>query len=977
VVRPIVRTCVLTVASLLGPSMAWAQSNSSIAGVAKDGTGGVIPGVTVEASSPALIEKVRTAVTDAAGQYKIVNLVPGVYSVTFTLTGFNVVKREGIELTASFTANVNVEMRVGDLSETITVSGQSPTVDVQNVVQQKVMTRDVLDAIPVGMKSTGQIGVLIPGVTSTSQDVGGSQFSGQGLAIHGSRLNEVASLYDGMQYNVGQGRGGQFVAITTNDGTVQEVAVETGGLSAEAEVGGMRFNLVPRDGGNTFKGLLGASYTDHNLQSDNLSAGLLARGLTSSATVKRVYDFNPSFGGPILKDRLWFSGSYRKWATEQTLAGIYYNLTPTGRAYTPDLNRPADSQEFNQNGSLRVTWQVTPKNKISAQYQSAYQRRPYYGYSLGQLTSAPEAIYFSKSIPMYQGQMSWSSPISSRLLLEGGWLYNIKNYWTVPQPDNLPNQTPYSDLGTGFSWGNYSNTYGNNEGQNFNTRASASYVTGSHAFKTGVTFMRLWADTGSNVVNNGMTLQLLNGVPRQVTVWATPFEFYENVSQNWGVFVQDQWTIKRATINAGVRYDYLEGTVPAQTLGPGPQVPTRSISFREVAGAPDWSNVTPRFGLAYDVFGTGKTALKFNIGKYLAAPNPITFTRVANPAGGLVQSATRTWTDLNRDFIPDPNELGALSNPNFGSTVVGTQYSPEALTDRTYNWEVGVQLQQEIVPRVSLNAAYYRRWYGNLLVTDNQALAPTDYSPYSVNAPIDSRLPGGGGYTVSGLYDPKSLIAARNFIGLASKYGDAMEHYNGVDVTVNARLQQGVVVAGGLSMGRVETNYCFVTSSPQGTGLPPTQGAVTAAGLLYCDVKPPFQPNVKLLGVYPLPWGGVTFAATFQSIAGPMITAASTYTNAQIAPSLGRNLATGVNGIATVQLIQPGTMYDERLYQLDLRGSKIFRFGRTRVQANVDLYNAGNASSILTINTTYGSSWQRPTSILQGRLLKFGAQLDF
>ena len=243
-----------------------------------------------------------------------------------------------------------------------------------------------------------------------------------------------------------------------------------------------------------------------------------------------------------MKDRLWFWGSYRNWATQQTLAGIYYNSTPTGRAYTPDLTRPADSQEFNQNGSLRLTWQASPRNKFSGQYQSAYQRRPYYGYSLGQLTSAPEAVCFSKSIPMYQSQMSWNSPVSNRLLLEGGWLYNRKNYWTVPQPTNEPTQIPSSDLGTGFSWGNYSNTYGNNEGRNFNARFSGSYVTGSHAFKVGLTFMRLWADTGANVVNNGMTLQLLNGVPRQVTVWAT-VRVLREPRQHLGPLAQDQWTV--------------------------------------------------------------------------------------------------------------------------------------------------------------------------------------------------------------------------------------------------------------------------------------------------------------------------------------------------------------------------------------------------------------------------------------------------
>src|SRR5437870_6510693 len=190
------------------PLRVFAQG--SIAGVVKDTSGAVLPGVTVEAASPVLIEKVRTAVTDAAGQYKIINLVPGTYAVTFSLTGFNTVKRDGIELTAAFTANVNADLKVGALEETITVSGQAPTVDVQNVTQQRVMTRDILNEIPAGMKSTGQIGALIPGVTSTSQDVGGTAFSSVGLAIHGSRLNEQAALYDGMNFNNGQGRGGQF-----------------------------------------------------------------------------------------------------------------------------------------------------------------------------------------------------------------------------------------------------------------------------------------------------------------------------------------------------------------------------------------------------------------------------------------------------------------------------------------------------------------------------------------------------------------------------------------------------------------------------------------------------------------------------------------------------------------------------------------------------------------------------------------------
>ena len=171
----------------------------------KDTSGAVLPGVTVEAASPALIEKVRTVVTDGAGQYKIVDLRPGVYTVTFTLAGFSTVKREGIELTASFTATVNADLRVGALEETITVTGETPTVDVQNVVQQRVMTRDIIDAVPAGTKSAMVLGVLIPGVTTISQDVGGTISARPRSRSTAAAPQEMQLLHDGMAYNNGPG----------------------------------------------------------------------------------------------------------------------------------------------------------------------------------------------------------------------------------------------------------------------------------------------------------------------------------------------------------------------------------------------------------------------------------------------------------------------------------------------------------------------------------------------------------------------------------------------------------------------------------------------------------------------------------------------------------------------------------------------------------------------------------------------------
>lgn len=953
--------CVMAVTMfVLAALPASAQSGSGIAGVVKDSSGAVLPGVTVEASSPALIEKVRTAVTDGAGQFKIVNLVPGVYAVTFTLTGFSSVRREGIELTASFTANVNADLRVGSLQETITVTAESPTVDVQNVTQQRVMTRDIISAIPAGMRSAAQLAVLIPGVTTNNQDVGGTAFSAAAIAIHGSRLQEQTQLYDGMNYNNGQGRGGNFIAIVTNDATVSEISLETSGLSAESETSGIRTNLIPRDGGNTFKGLFIGSFANNDLQSGNLNDDLKATGLMSVTTVKRSYDIDPAFGGPIRKDRLWFWGSVRAQASEQSVAGIYYNLTPTGRAYTPDLTRPADSIERNQNESLRLTWQATPRNKINLHHQNAGQQRPYYGYSLGQLTNAPEAIYRSKSAPMYQSQGGWNSPVTSRLLFEAGVLYNNKDYATVPQPDNAPNQVAYRDLGTGFSWGNYGNTYGHNASHNFNTRFAASYVTGSHALKAGITYMHLWAWTSSDVVNNGMTLQLRNGSPTQVTVFATPLNFYEILDANWGMFLQDQWTMKRMTINAGVRFDALRNMVPEQTIGPGPQVPARNISFAAVDNVPNWKDVTPRFGVSYDLFGTGKTAVKFSFGKYLEGPNPPAYTRPANPAGAIVQNATRTWSDRNGDFVPQADELGALNPSNFGTTNISTRYADDALVNRGYNWEVAAQVAHELVPRVSVNAGYFRRWFGGFNATDNLSLTPADYDTYCATAPSDSRLPGGGGYQVCGLYDQKRIVTQNNLISKASNFGTQTEIFNGVDVSLNARLPRGVVASGGASVGRVATNNCFVVDSPQ--------------AMLNCDTTPPFQPNVKGLAIYPLPWWGLQTSATFQSVPGPQILATRSYSRAEVFSSLGRNLTSAT---ANVPLIKPGTVYAERLYQVDFRVSKSIKIPRGRVQANVDLYNAFNASSILAITNTYGPLWLRPTQILQGRLLKFGGQIDF
>jgi len=305
---------------------------------------------------------------------------------------------------------------------------------------------------------------------------------------------------------------------------------------------------------------------------------------------------------------------------------------------------------------------------------------------------------------------------------------------------------------------------------------------------------------------------------------------------------------------------------------------------------------------------------------------------------------------------------------NFGqNNPRATRWDPDLLTGygkRDYNWETSVALQRELFTGVSASVAYFRRWYDNFRVTDNEAVLPTDYSPFCITEPVDPRLPGGGGNQQCGFYDlnPNRFGQVQNFVNLAKNYGEQTETFDGIDLTGSARFRNGAQISGGASIGRTATNNCFVVDSPQ--------------QLKFCDVKPPFQPNIKFLGIYPLPWG-VQASAALQSLPGPRITATYVATNAQIAPSLGRNLSAGATATASLELIQPGTMFADRVNQTDLRLTKNIPVGKSRINAIVDIFNLFNSSDVQTLNVRYGPQWQQPTQILEGRYFKFSAQLNF
>jgi hypothetical protein len=995
------------IALLALPSTGFAQASASIVGTVRDSSGSVLPGVTVNASSPALIEQTRATVTDSGGQYRIEQLRGGVYSITFSLSGFQTVRREGVELTGSFAATVNAELSVGAVSERITVSGQAPVVDVQSATRQRVIDQELLVAIPTGR--TPQVAAfLIPGVNSSNVDVGGTNIlntAGSNLSVHGGSLGDTRLLIDGVTIANTEGTG-YSSNMLANMSSTQEVAVDYSAATAESISGGLQINMIPKTGSNTFSGTLFATGATSGMQGSNSDAALVARGFPTPNSLKAQYDVNPGFGGPLSRDRLWFYTSARFTRQDNYLGGLFQNANAgdvTKWTYAPDPTRPALNSAYERSVNLRLTWQARPASKLSAFYDQHWRCQcPAAPFSAASAPASQESIYNLEYPISDLRSLAYTATPTSRILIEAraGWRREVFAYDPTSTLDPQRLLIPVTEQGgavpgllyRGVGLYSANQPYQRTLGVTIPFGATVAYVTGSHSAKFG--FYNVTARRDSHVDDNvaHVSYRFLNGVPNQLTQRATPLDRSERQRMDLGVFAQDRWTVKRLTLSYGVRFEHFESYFPAQTLGPALLVPNRNLSFPRTPMA-NWSDITPRLGSAYDLFGNGTTALRLSINKYVLSQGLTgTYGDAANPVNRLANFVTRAWTDGNSNFIPDcdlTNPLtqdnralggdlcGVVSNTNFGQPTPSLSYDPAVLNGwgaRPYQWEFSASMQRQLTRGVSLDVGYFRRWYGNFGVTDNLNLTPSDFDTFSLTTPLDSRLPAGGGYVVGGFRDlnpAKTSLPQNNYFTLASNYGEQIQHWNGVDVTINARLRRGFVVQGGVSTGRQETNNCDVIRSV------PEAAVLTAP---YCHQKENFLTDVKLVGTYDIARVGMAFSALFYSRPGPPISANRVFANADVSPSLGRPLSGNAPSV-TVNMVQPGTLYGDRRNQLDLRTTKTFRLNSVRTGVSVEVYNVFNTNAVLTENAVYRdatqSGWRIPTSVVTPRLLKFSLQLDF
>ena len=947
---------------LLMPGGASAQS--VIAGSVKDASGAVMPGVTVEASSPALIEKVRTAVTDEAGQFRIVDLRPGVYAVTFTLAGFTTVRREGIELTTNFTASINAEMRVGSLEESITVTGETPIVDIQSATQQQVLTRQLLDAIPTGRSIWG-VGAIVTGVSLSEPDVGGSRGMQQVyMAVHGSDRRDNVIQIDGMVVNGIEGDGA--IQNYFNNGMFEEMGYQTSGLTAEVQASGVRLNMIPKDGSNTFKGSVFWSQTPGDWQNDNFTPELAAKGLRAPNRVSRIFDLNLGLGGPILRDRLWFFSSFRRWGVDQTITDSFYNLDPTHRTYQPDLSHQAIDDNVIKSGVVRLTLRISQKQKFAAYLDRIVKFR---GHECPAL-SAEEACGIRTPKRYFTAQAKYTATLTNRLLLEAGWSENDETYSTGEVQRSVgPNDVARYDRTTDTRWSSYST--GTTPRADYYFRipdrhtfsGNMSYVTGSHALKTGVQLGK-GGNTQQRKVNGGIDLvqEYRVGAPVSVVVSNTPVWTEERIKYDLGLFVQDSWTFRRVTLNPGLRIELFNTYVPAQSVAAGRFVPARQ--FDKIENLPNWKDWAPRLGGVYDLSGNGKTALKAHAGKYMRAFSTVGFANVYNPMA--IQTDRRTWTDLNGDDIAQNNEIGPVNTP-FNISGVSSK-TPDPGIKRPYQWEYTVGIQREVMRSVSVSANWVRRDYRRLFWTDNVLTSLDDYALLQVRNPLDA----------SELIPIYNLNPAKRGLVKEVDKNSASNRrwYNGFDVGVTARAGSGTVF-GGTSVGRQVFVNCEVDDPNS---------------LRFCDQRDldiPYLAQFKLAGTYALPFQ-VQISGSWQGYPGiPSGTARqdvlyNSALNRVEDPSVNVNYIVDRTIVpsltpasVTVPLIKPGSQYLERWNQIDLRLARKFAVRRTQAQVQFDVFNLLNANTVLSEVETFGPSLHRPTAILQGRLFAAGVQLTF
>jgi hypothetical protein len=918
---------------------AVAQGVGGIGGTVVDTSGAVLPGVTVTLSNPGTIGGNREAVTDAQGTYQFNRLVPGRYGVKAELTGFRPAAQENVVVNADATARVDLRLEIGQLQEAIVVKGESPLLDTTSALNQTVMSREVLDSLP-ARNDVWSIARMVTGVVLAKVDVGGSEAYLQSAAtVHGSTTDENAFMVDGMDVSYTGGTGG--VSIVYPDPFMyQEVNYQTANAPAERAKGGIIYNSITKTGTNVFRGAWMFTGANHGMGSDNYSPELRRQlliavparvlavnpNIVPGADILHMFDTAGSLSGPIVRDKLWFTASVRYSELDQYRLGGY---DPNG-ALVLDDNRMA-------NAAYKISWQATNDSQLSYLYNW---HNKMIGHRLGSTDFAESLATHFNDKYMHLHQMKWTATLSPRMLVDVSSSLMTGTDPFHPQSDVQQGDIPRLDsvlrnVTVALP------TYFDNPGYRGVFLSSLSYSSGRHDVKLGYQYMRAMIGSEQYSMSHypaGLRAVFRNGAPDSVNTYNTPAQF-KQYHEDHSTYVQDRWTpARKLTLNLGLRFETTYGWQPETC-----QVQTVFIQgqcFPAIEGAPDWKNLAPRFSAVYDLFGDGRTALKFSANRYNI---PVGVANVARINPIRVTFDTRRWTDLNGDLIPQLTELGQSTGFNLGTT---NRYS--ATLQRPLTNELSAEIQHQLPGDLVVSVGYYHRETRRNIGSRNIAVPRHSYIPLEVTEATSGR-------TVT-VYNQDPALRGR-FDVLWDNVPELDTTYDGVDISFNKRMSSRWMIMGGASVGQNRGDIYGGTSDQNNPNF------TFRKGVTGNDV--PF--SIKASGVYQLPYGIALGASAHHSTGFPEITTVL----------VGGNTAT-LTQVTQSLVVEPrGTTRLPDIDQLDVSVRKTFRVRGLSLEPVLDVYNLANSASITARTTLLGPTYQKAVTIQRGRLIKLGMNASF
>ena len=933
---------------LLAAPAALAQTQTgSITGTVTDTSGALLPGVTVTLTSDRLIGGPQTQVSDASGVYRFDRLVPGSYHVKFELQGFRVVERPDVRISAGFVATINGKMEVGAVSETITVTGESPTVDVRSNVQQTVMNQEILEGIPTG-RDPWSLAKLIPGVQVATYDVGGTQSMQQSsMSAHGSNTNDVSYNIDGATVNW-PGGGGGATMMYYDQGMFEEVNYMTSAIPAEQMAGGVSINMVTKEGGNMWRGRAFYNFANDSLQSENWADTQELNPNFLGNPTQETFDFNLSGGGAVIRDRLWVNGTIRRWDVDKLV-----------NARNPDGSQALDDNTL-KNYSGKAVGQFTPNNKIAASYLWNDKIRGHRRDSTTQLI--PDIASVVQTNPVQTTQVKYTG-IRGPLVFESNFsvMDGQTNY--TYQPDTAADAIRYVDNVTGeVRFASTREEHQPNSRHQFDNILTfgKSGWGGEHLFKGGVQWGRLYYSSDYSVLGDHY-VEYNSGRATQVRQFNTPV-VSENIARVVGFFVQDSWSMNRLTLNIGGRWDRYVGELPDQERPGGRFIGPASFPSREVLNQ---SRGVWRLGASYDLTGSGRTAVKASYSRYALQVGIDRVTSVNPLSAG---SRTCPWTDPNSDGRFQESEVNVAQCSAFSGGAT-TNFAPGVAWP--YSDEVTAGVESELRGGVRIGAMFYYRTNRDQLGDRNIAVPSSAYTAHQVTIPNG---PGGGPgntnlqpTTVTVYNFPSSLASADNTVRDNDPYLDT--DYKGVEFTATKRFTQKWQMQAGFTIGRNEGGLNSATGSGQGTGdLNDPNLTVFPRGVIGNDS----ETALRISGSYELPWA-INLAGSLLSNNGyPYVSTFSLSRAAAAAQGITLTRAT-----QTIILAERGEERLPNVTMMDLRFSRTFRFGARSFQPMVDIFNIGNTDTRDAQNSAIGANYRIPTSILSPRIIRVGFALNF